>query len=238
MPFVSSIAKYIVNRIAYPHNYNNEVFCNYLRSKGAHIGKNTRFVAPKKTIVDDARLDYITIGDNCCFSQVTIMAHDYSWYVLKDAFNAMLPDAGGGVTIGNNVFAGYQSVILKGTEIGNNVVIGAHAVVKGRIPSNTVWAGVPARQICTLEAFFQKRKEREISDALFRRDHIRQSKGREANIADMGWFAFLFLERTEEMYDTYLSKLEFNGIQNDPTLRTLFFATKPKFSSFEEFLRQ
>lgn len=95
MPFVSSIAKYIVNRIAYPHNYNNEVFCNYLRSKGAHIGKNTRFVAPKKTIVDDARLDYITIGDNCCFSQVTIMAHDYSWYVLKDAFNAMLPDAGG-----------------------------------------------------------------------------------------------------------------------------------------------
>lgn len=136
------------------------------------------------------------------------------------------------------MFAGYQSVILKGTEIGNNVVIGAHAVVKGRIPSNTVWAGVPARQICTLEAFFQKRKEREISDALFRRDHIRQSKGREANIADMGWFAFLFLERTEEMYDTYLSKLEFNGIQNDPTLRTLFFATKPKFSSFEEFLRQ
>lgn len=145
---------------------------------------------------------------------------------------------GGAITIGNNVFVGYQSVILKDTVIGDNVVIGARSVVKGNIPSNTVWAGIPARQISTLDAFYRKRKEREISAALFRRDHIRQSKGREANIADMGWFAFLFLERTEEMYDKYVRNLEFNGISNDPTLRTLFFATKPKFSSFEEFLRQ
>lgn len=96
MQLISNIAKYIVNRIAYPHTYNNEVFCAYLRSKGAVIGRNTRFIAPKKTLVDDARLDYITIGDNCCFSHITIMAHDYSWYVLKDAFNELLPDAGGG----------------------------------------------------------------------------------------------------------------------------------------------
>lgn len=236
MQFISNIAKYIVNRIVYPHTYNNEVFCAYLRSKGAVIGRNTRFVAPKKTLVDDARLDYITIGNNCCFSHITMMAHDYSWYVLKDAFNELLPDAGGGITVGNNVFIGYQSVILKGTTIGDNVVIGARSVVKGTVPSNTVWAGVPARQICTLEAFYQKRKSREISDALFRRNHIRQAKGREATIEDMGWFAFLFLERTEELYSKYLSKLEFNGIQNDSTIRALFFGTAPKFSSFEEFL--
>lgn len=79
MSFVLNIAKYIMNRIIYPHTYNNEVFCKYLRSKGAVIGKNTRFIAPKETRVDDARLDYITIGNNCCFSCTTILAHDYSW---------------------------------------------------------------------------------------------------------------------------------------------------------------
>lgn len=228
--------KKIVNKLVYPHTYNNEVFVKYLRSKGAVIGENTRFVAPKKTLVDDARLDYITIGNNCCFSHATIMAHDYSWYVLAGAYSAMLPDAGGEVKIGNNCFIGYEAVILKGTTIGDNCIIGARAVVKGTIPPNTVWGGVPAKQICTLDDFLKKRLSTQLKDALYRRDHIRTKYNRNPTIKEMAWFGFIFLERTEENYKEYLERLEFNGVRNDEAIKVLFFSTKPKYKSFEEFL--
>lgn len=53
------------------------------------------------------------------------------------------------VYIGNNVFIGAHSTILKGVEIGDNVVIGACSVVTKSIPPNEIWAGNPARFIRT-----------------------------------------------------------------------------------------
>jgi len=50
----------------------------------------------------------------------------------------------GAVTIGNNVFVGAHSTILKGVSIGDNSVVGACAVVTKDIPENEVWAGNPA----------------------------------------------------------------------------------------------
>ena len=43
------------------------------------------------------------------------------------------------VVIGNNVWIGANSVILRGTEIGDNCVIGAGSIVKGVIPSGSVF---------------------------------------------------------------------------------------------------
>lgn len=236
--FIKKLIKTIVNKIVYPHTYNNEVFCNYMRSKGAVIGKNTRFIAPKKTHVDDARLDYISIGDNCCLSMVSILAHDYSWYILKDAYSKILPDPGGEVKIGNNCFIGYQALILKGTTIGDNCIIGARAVVHGTIPPNTVWGGVPARQICTLDDFLKKREANEKNSAIYRRNHIRNKYNRNPTIEEMGYFGVLFLERTEKNYDSFLRNLEFNGIKNDESIKKLFFDTKPRYDSFEDFLAE
>lgn len=51
------------------------------------------------------------------------------------------------VTIGNGVFIGAGSLILKGTEIGDNSIVGAGSVVSGQIPSGEIWAGNPARFI-------------------------------------------------------------------------------------------
>lgn len=41
------------------------------------------------------------------------------------------------IKIGNNVWIGANCIILRGTEIGDNVVIGAGSVVKGIIPPST-----------------------------------------------------------------------------------------------------
>ena len=61
--------------------------------------------------------------------------------------------------IGNNVFSGMYAIILKGTTIGDNVIIGAGSVVNGRVESNSVYAGVPAKKMVLLNSLVTKRRK-------------------------------------------------------------------------------
>lgn len=143
---------------------------------------------------------------------------------------------GGEVVVGNNCFIGYQTLILKDTTIGDNVIIGARSVVKGNIPSNTVWAGCPAKQICTLDEFYEKRVSKRVKEAFYRQNIVRERSNREPTIGEMGLFCFLFLERTDNNYCKYVKDLEFNGIKDNSLLKEKFFCSKPLFDSFEKFL--
>lgn len=51
------------------------------------------------------------------------------------------------IVIGDNVWIGINTIILKGTQIGSNSVIGANSVVKGIIPENVIVQGNPAKVI-------------------------------------------------------------------------------------------
>jgi len=53
----------------------------------------------------------------------------------------------GKITIGNDVWIGANVTILAGTEVGNHCIIGAGAVVNGKIDSCSVAVGVPAKVI-------------------------------------------------------------------------------------------
>lgn len=56
----------------------------------------------------------------------------------------------GKVSIGNNVFIGAHTTILKGVTIGENSIIGACSVVTKDIPKNEIWGGNPAKYISDL----------------------------------------------------------------------------------------
>jgi galactoside O-acetyltransferase len=51
------------------------------------------------------------------------------------------------VEIGENVFVGDGTIILKGVTIGRNSVIGAGSVVVSSVPEGVVAAGNPARVV-------------------------------------------------------------------------------------------
>ena len=53
----------------------------------------------------------------------------------------------GKVSIGNNVFIGVHTIILKGVRVGDNSIIGACSVVKKDIPTNEIWGGNPAKYL-------------------------------------------------------------------------------------------
>lgn len=52
--------------------------------------------------------------------------------------------------IGDNCYIGAGAKVLGPIVIGDNVVIGAGAVMICDAPSNTVWAGVPAKCVKTI----------------------------------------------------------------------------------------
>ena len=56
-------------------------------------------------------------------------------------------DNKGDIIIGNDVWIGYEALILAGVTIGNGAIIGARAVVTKDIPPYTIVGGVPAKAI-------------------------------------------------------------------------------------------
>lgn len=56
-------------------------------------------------------------------------------------------DNRGDIVIGNDVWIGYEAVILSGVTIGDGAVIGARAVVTKDVPPYTIVGGVPAKPI-------------------------------------------------------------------------------------------
>lgn len=56
-------------------------------------------------------------------------------------------DNKGDIVIGNDVWIGYEAVILSGVTIGDGAIIGTRAVVTKDIPPYTIVGGVPAKPI-------------------------------------------------------------------------------------------
>ena len=99
------------------------------------------------TIGDNCRLNgvyvhaqaSITIGDNCVMaSGVNII--DSNGHETKSLDRTKGRDIPKEIIIGNNVWIGLNSIVLKGSIIGDNAIIAAGSVVKGVVPANSIYS--------------------------------------------------------------------------------------------------
>lgn len=86
----------------------------------------------------------ITLGNNVRCGANTLIT-DSDWH-LDDPRSGDPRD----VEIGDNVWLGVNSVVLKGVTIGANTIIGANSVVTRSIPANVIAAGNPCKVIKSL----------------------------------------------------------------------------------------
>ena len=56
-------------------------------------------------------------------------------------------DSRGDIAVGNDVWIGYEAVILSGVRIGDGAIVAARAVVTGDVEPYTIVGGVPAKPI-------------------------------------------------------------------------------------------
>lgn len=128
-----------------------------------------------------AKILGVKYGDNCHFgtknfgsepylieigndfktsSGVQFITHDGSVHVLRNLYSDLRNiDLFGKIIIGNNVFVGFNAIILPGTIIGDNVIVGAGSIVRGKLEPNSVYAGVPIKYICSIQEYKDKHFE-------------------------------------------------------------------------------
>ncbi len=71
----------------------------------------------------------------------------YEEWGLDKADVATAWDNRGNIIIGNDVWIGFEAIIMAGVHIGDGAIIGARAVVTKDVPPYTIVGGVPAREI-------------------------------------------------------------------------------------------
>lgn len=154
-----------IRRILFRHRADSDAFIEHLKKHGMKVGKGTHIYDTKSVLIDVTRPHLIEIGDNVQITKgVTILTHGYDWSVIKNKYGDVTGSAGK-VTIGNNVFIGVHSTILKGVTIGDNVIIGANSLVNKDCLEEGVYAGNPAKFIMSLERYYEKRKDERIDEA-------------------------------------------------------------------------
>ncbi len=178
----------------------------------------------------------LTIGDYCKICRnVTILAHDYSRSVVVMCEHENIGEARPTV-IGDNVFIGMNATILMGTHIGNNSIVGAGAVVSGFFPDGVVIAGNPAKVICTIHEYAEKRRKKTISEAVCFVDRWVEKYGGYPTIEQMGnAFSWLYLPHIKETVDSYPQLFNLSGVDKDQYVSD-FLNSAPTFESFEVFL--
>ena len=217
-----------------PNYKDSDSFVRFLQKNGCTIGKGTYFFEPRNTNIDVANAHLIRIGEYCKITTgVYILAHDYSYSVLRRVYNDV-PKKAALTTIGDNCFIGINSIILMGSQIGNNVIIGAGSVVSGKIPDNEVWGGNPAKFICTLDDYHKKCMSRfEKSAKTFLNEFYRAHK-RKPSIQELQYFSLLFLNN-DKRYNakSEYKKMSFNGDNKEEVIRACLDYNS-KYKSYED----
>jgi len=211
----------------------SSILIRILKKRGINIDDDVIIPNPETINVDLTRPSLIQIkgGGTLLHKNLTILTHDFTTRTFLNLYKEFIP-CSGKVTIGKNVWFGMNVTCLKGTDIGDNCIIGYGSVVMGKIPPNSVAAGCPAKVICTLDEYYEKRQSRCIEEAFEYARSIQERYGRRPVPADF-WEEFpLFVSGDEvSKYPEIPIERQMKG-----AFEHYVKTHKAKFGSFDEFL--
>ena len=113
---------------------------NILIGSQFNLNRFSRIVAHQQIEIGH----HVTIGQS-----VAILDHDHHYEMVEGKLVLEGYDINP-VKIGNNVWIGDKSTILRGVTIGDNVIIGANTLVNKDVPSNSIIGGVPGKVLKTI----------------------------------------------------------------------------------------
>jgi acetyltransferase-like isoleucine patch superfamily enzyme len=122
--------------------------CRFINlSKGfmnLHVGDNAHIGAGCLVDLEGP----VSIGERTTLSpRVTVMSHADPGSAHGSPHILAYPVEVGGVNIGRDCWIGASSTLLSGADVGDGAVVGAMALVRGRLEPGGVYVGVPARRI-------------------------------------------------------------------------------------------
>lgn len=227
--------KNMLKKILYGHRSSQEAYVAYLKKCGVKVGKHIEIFTPKETVIETLNPHLLEIGN--CVSMtgpVTILNHDYSVCVLKNWSGGEILGKQRKTVIGNNVFLGFGCCVLPGTVIGDNTVIGAYAVVSGILEADSVYAGNPARKICSIADYYKKIKDRQLSDACtIYEEYVKRHKQKPPMELFHEYFYLFMGGDYNNLPDAFKVKFRDHGSLDDSIV--YFSKHKSMFSSYEEF---
>ena len=227
--------KKIIRKLILGKKSDSNSYIKYLRKRGAKIGENVTIYKMSNFCIDPTRPYLLDIGNNVAITEgVSILTHGFDWCVLKGGLTHKVYGSTGTVKIGNNVFIGQKSIILKGVNIGNNVIIGAGSVVTKDIPDNCVVAGNPARKIYGLQEYLVKRENAQLDEAYCLYSNYKKRFGVQPPIEVFDEFFFLFTNREKDLWKKAIFQLHTCG-DYDESLDA-FINHKPQFNGFNSFI--
>jgi acetyltransferase-like isoleucine patch superfamily enzyme len=134
----------------------------YLRRMGVRIGEGC-FILNGAGSYPEPWL--VEIGDHVKIANgVGFITHDGSSRLFRDKLpgSCRFGNRYGKIIVRDNSFIGVGSIVMPDVTIGPNSIVGAHSVVTKDVPPGTVFAGNPARLICTFEEYIDKYKKKMI----------------------------------------------------------------------------
>ena len=227
--------KKLLKKKIYGVRVDSNSYIKYLRKIGMKIGNETKIYSPRNVIIDEQKPWLIEIGNNVQITDgVRILTHGYDWSVLKVKYGEVFGSAGK-VKIGNNVFIGVNSTILKGVIIGDNVIIGANSLVNKDCIEEGVYAGNPVRYIMSLEDYRLKRDSKQLDEAyeLVSEYYKRFNEWPKKEI--LREFFWLFEEKENVINsDVFNEVMKLEG--NEEFSFSIYDSHKRKFNNYEEFI--
>ena len=123
-------------------------------TKGLKVGKKVRFVEVPQFGTEPFLIE---IGDETTFSNnVRFVNHDGGQNALHFFEKYRDVRTFGRIKIGKQCLIGADTILMPGVEMQDNCILGAGSILTTSMKKGSVFAGIPAKFICTVEEYGDK----------------------------------------------------------------------------------